>query len=78
MIVSCAPRYNYEGGLIPGIMVLRIWDVEHGACAMLHHMQKGVAERFSPYPQTSKLGSRISKGLHGFGLGSNRNIHIRQ
>lgn len=26
-----------------GEMVLRIWDVEHGACAMLHHSLNGVA-----------------------------------
>jgi beta-lactamase superfamily II metal-dependent hydrolase len=28
-------------------MVLRIWDVEHGACAMLHHLQNGVAGRLA-------------------------------
>lgn len=32
---------------MPGIMVLRIWDVEHGACAMLHHTLNGVAGRLA-------------------------------
>src|SRR5690242_8355656 len=26
-----------------GQMALRVWDVEHGACAMLHHVQNSVA-----------------------------------
>ncbi|MCO6414058.1 MAG: hypothetical protein J5I92_15070 [Thiogranum sp.] len=30
-----------------GEMLLRIWDVEHGACAMLHHLQNGVAGRLA-------------------------------
>lgn len=30
-----------------GEMVLRIWDVEHGACTMLHHRQNGVAGRLA-------------------------------
>lgn len=32
---------------MPGVMVLRIWDVEHGACAMLHHTLNGVAGRLA-------------------------------
>lgn len=32
---------------MPGTMVLRIWDVEHGACAMLHHTLNGVAGRLA-------------------------------
>lgn len=32
---------------MPGEMVLRIWDVEHGACAMLHHTLKGTAGRLA-------------------------------
>lgn len=30
-----------------GKMVLRIWDVEHGACAMLHHSLNDVAGRLA-------------------------------
>jgi hypothetical protein len=30
-----------------GEMVLRIWDVEHGACAMLHYLQNGVPGRLA-------------------------------
>lgn len=30
-----------------GEMVLRVWDVEHGACAMLHHFQNGIAGRLA-------------------------------
>lgn len=30
-----------------GDMVLRIWDVQHGACAMLHHRLNGVAGRLA-------------------------------
>ncbi|QHO77905.1 hypothetical protein ACH79_40280 [Bradyrhizobium sp. CCBAU 051011] len=32
---------------MPGAMHLRIWDVEHGACAMLHHTLNGVAGRLA-------------------------------
>lgn len=32
---------------MPGVMALRIWDVEHGACAMLHHALNGVAGRLA-------------------------------
>lgn len=32
---------------MPGEMVLRIWDVEHGACAMLHHTLNGTAGRLA-------------------------------
>ena len=28
-------------------MALRIWDVEHGACAMLHHVQNSIAGRLA-------------------------------
>jgi beta-lactamase superfamily II metal-dependent hydrolase len=28
-------------------LILRIWDVEHGACAMLHHLKNGVAGRLA-------------------------------
>jgi hypothetical protein len=28
-------------------MALRIWDVEHGACAMLHHLENGIAGRLA-------------------------------
>lgn len=30
-----------------GNMVLRIWDVEHGACTMLHHTLNGIAGRLA-------------------------------
>jgi beta-lactamase superfamily II metal-dependent hydrolase len=30
-----------------GQLILRIWDVEHGACAMLHHLQNGTAGRLA-------------------------------
>ena len=32
---------------MPGVMALRIWDVEHGACAMLHHVLNAVAGRLA-------------------------------
>jgi len=32
---------------MPGVMHLRIWDVEHGACAMLHHTLNGVCGRLA-------------------------------
>lgn len=32
---------------MPGTMVLRVWDVEHGACAMLHHTLNGIAGRLA-------------------------------
>ncbi len=32
---------------MPGLLALRIWDVEHGACAMLHHVLNGVAGRLA-------------------------------
>lgn len=32
---------------MPGQMILRIWDVEHGACAMLHHLLNGQAGRLA-------------------------------
>lgn len=33
--------------MLLGDMVLRVWDVEHGACAMLHHMYNGQAGRLA-------------------------------
>lgn len=33
--------------LLQGEMRLRIWDVEHGACAMLHHVLNGQAGRLA-------------------------------
>lgn len=30
-----------------GEMILQVWDVQHGACAMLHHLQNGVAGRLA-------------------------------
>jgi beta-lactamase superfamily II metal-dependent hydrolase len=32
---------------VQGEMILRVWDVEHGACAMLHHLHNGVAGRLA-------------------------------
>jgi beta-lactamase superfamily II metal-dependent hydrolase len=32
---------------MPGTMALRIWDVEHGGCAMLHHTMNGIAGRLA-------------------------------
>ena len=32
---------------LTGNLILRIWDVEHGACAMLHHIKNGVAGRLA-------------------------------
>ncbi|MEQ8485884.1 MAG: hypothetical protein RIB46_16110 [Pseudomonadales bacterium] len=32
---------------LQGEMLLRIWDVEHGACAMLHHQLNGYAGRLA-------------------------------
>ena len=32
---------------MPGEMILRIWDVEHGACAMLRHLLNGQAGRLA-------------------------------
>lgn len=33
--------------MLLGEMVLRVWDVQHGACAMLHHMYNGQAGRLA-------------------------------
>lgn len=33
--------------MLLGEMVLRVWDVQHGACAMLHHMFDGQAGRLA-------------------------------
>lgn len=33
--------------MLLGEMVLRVWDVEHGACAMLHHTHNGQAGRLA-------------------------------
>jgi beta-lactamase superfamily II metal-dependent hydrolase len=40
-------RFTLPSRVITGEMVLRIWDVEHGACAMFHHRQSGVAGRLA-------------------------------
>ena len=32
---------------LTGSLILRVWDVEHGACAMLHHLKNGVAGRLA-------------------------------
>jgi beta-lactamase superfamily II metal-dependent hydrolase len=45
------PLLGQAGGLQPapltGSLVLRIWDVEHGACAMLRHSRDGYAGRLA-------------------------------
>jgi beta-lactamase superfamily II metal-dependent hydrolase len=41
---------------LTGSLVLRIWDVEHGACAMLHHLQNGVAGRLAMIDSGDKSG----------------------
>lgn len=33
--------------VLQGEMILRVWDVEHGACAMLHHLLNGYAGRLA-------------------------------
>jgi beta-lactamase superfamily II metal-dependent hydrolase len=33
--------------MLQGEMVLRVWDVEHGACAMMHHQLNGQAGRLA-------------------------------
>lgn len=33
--------------VLQGEMILRVWDVEHGACAMLHHQLNGNAGRLA-------------------------------
>lgn len=33
--------------VLQGEMLLHIWDVEHGACAMLHHLQNGVVGKLA-------------------------------
>lgn len=43
-----------------GEMLLRIWDVEHGACAMLHHLSNGVAGRLAMIDSGSTNGWRPS------------------
>lgn len=46
--------------MVQGEMVLRIWDVEHGACAMLHHLQNGVAGKLAMIDSGSASGWRPS------------------
>lgn len=50
-----------------GEMILRIWDVEHGACAMLHHLQNGMAGRLamidSGHKATWRPSTYIRNGL---------------
>jgi beta-lactamase superfamily II metal-dependent hydrolase len=41
------PRPPPQSPALTGSLVLRIWDVEHGACAMLHHLKNGVAGRLA-------------------------------
>lgn len=43
-----------------GEMLLRVWDVEHGACAMLHHLQSGVAGKLAMIDSGSTNGWRPS------------------
>lgn len=33
--------------MLNGEMILRVWDVEHGACAMFHHLSNGQAGRLA-------------------------------
>lgn len=55
LVPSGIPRSLLEGFTSPppqpqpitGKLILRIWDVEHGACAMLHHLQNGIAGRLA-------------------------------
>ena len=44
--------------MVQGEMVLRIWDVEHGACAMLHHLQNGVAGKLAMIDSGSASGKK--------------------
>jgi hypothetical protein len=41
---------------LTGSLVLRIWDVEHGACAMLHHLRDGYAGRLGMIDSGDKAG----------------------
>ncbi len=43
-----------------GSMVLRVWDVEHGACAMLHDLSNGKAGRLAMIDSGSKADWRPS------------------
>lgn len=54
-----------------GEMALRIWDVEHGACAMLHHLQDGVAGKLAMIDSGSINGWRPSTFIKN-DLGRNR------
>ena len=45
---------------MPGQMVLRIWDVEHGACAMLTHHHDGRDGRLARIDSGSTVGWRPS------------------
>jgi len=49
-----------------GSLRLRIWDVEHGACAMLHHVQNGIAGRLAMIDSgNSAIGPRApSSDIH--------------
>lgn len=42
------------GGNMPGQMILRVWDVEHGACAMLTHHLNGHDGRLAMIDSGSK------------------------
>ncbi len=54
-----------------GELVLRIWDVEHGACAMLHHLLNGVAGRLAMIDSGHKPDWRPSTFIRN-GLGRSR------
>lgn len=54
-----------------GEMLLRIWDVEHGACAMLHHLSYGVAGKLAMIDSGSTYGWRPSVFIKN-GLGRNQ------
>jgi hypothetical protein len=50
---------------MPGTMALRVWDVEHGACAMLHHTLNGVAGSLKVIIfWVTRLYNRFCLGLH--------------
>lgn len=51
-----------------GEMILRVWDVEHGACAMLHHLQNNIAGKLAMIDSGHKEAWRPSTYIrHGLG-----------
>jgi beta-lactamase superfamily II metal-dependent hydrolase len=44
---TCQNNDREAGYPMPGEMHLRIWDVEHGACAMIQHVNTGIAGRLA-------------------------------